>query len=163
MPDIGLSTSYSFALLFLSFLAAAALSSLAYRRTLPPVSRAWRVTLASFRAVALFLLFFLLGEPLLSVLRIDSIPPAVAVVLDNSRSMTVSSDGRAIGAYEQIASSPEIAAIGDRAELFWYSFDSDLHQLDGWAADAIRLDGDRTGITRIFEKMPRPWIGAVDE
>ncbi len=153
MPDIGLSSSYSYAVLLLSLLVAAAISFLTYRRTLPPISAPWRIALASLRGVALFLLFYLLGEPFLSVLRVSSIPPAIAVVLDNSRSMTLSADGDVIGLYEQITSSPEMEELEDVAEIFWYSFDSDLHPLDGWSADALQLDGDRTGITRVFEKM----------
>lgn len=153
MPDIDLSSSTTPVVLILSFLTAAAFTFLFYRRTLPPVSIRWRLFLASLRFTVLFLLVYLFGEPLLSLLRTEVIRPAVVVLADNSRSMTISAGMEVADTYDRIARSPEIRKLEEAAEVLWFRFDNGLAVLDGWSEDSFRFDGDRTNITGVFEEL----------
>lgn len=87
MPHIQLSSTASPVLLILVALVAAAAAFLVYRYTLPPVSKAERIQLALLRTLALFLLCFLLFEPVARLVFVSTQPPALAVLVDNSRSM----------------------------------------------------------------------------
>lgn len=74
-------------LLVLCALGAAALTYWSYRRTTPPLSRGRRLLLGGLRFLALFLVLFLLFQPVLRrVLRTEE-PPVLAVLIDNSRSL----------------------------------------------------------------------------
>jgi len=66
------------------------LTFLAYRKTLPETSLSKRIILFSLRTIAFFLIFFSLFEPLLVKKGISEIPPSVAVLLDNSASISMS-------------------------------------------------------------------------
>ncbi len=154
MPDIGLSSSFSPVVLILSFLVAAAFAVLAYRRTTPPVSRGWRVALGSLRFLVLFILFFLLSDPVAAIFRSTSVPPSVVILLDNSQSMTLTSNGDPRGAVSRFAASPELSLLSDRGTLRWATFDNSVRRLaGGWSEDALRFDGDRTDLTGAFESL----------
>ena len=155
MPDIDLSSSHSPVVLVVSILVAAAIAYLFYRRTLPPVSNAWRIVLGSLRFFVFFLLFYLLGDPLVSLFRTTSIRPSVLVVVDNSRSMTISSASDPLETYASVVSSREIEQLEDRADVQWLSFENALRPMDGWTPDSIRFDGDRTNISGVFEELRR--------
>jgi Mg-chelatase subunit ChlD len=77
------------ALLLLAVLAAA----LFYRYTLPPLPPRWRIMLSSLRALALIVLLLTLFEPLLQLINRSEQRPAIALLVDNSQSMTIT-DGK---------------------------------------------------------------------
>lgn len=60
-----------------------------YRRTSPPVHRGTKATLVSLRALAILLLLLALFEPLLHRVFTSIHSPRVVVLIDNSRSMSV--------------------------------------------------------------------------
>jgi hypothetical protein len=69
------------------FILAILLAFATYRRTYPPISRRKKTLLLSLRIVALFSLFLLLSEPILTIVRRYTQKPVVAVLLDTSKSM----------------------------------------------------------------------------
>ena len=153
MPDIDLSSSHSAVVLIVSLLAAAAITFLFYRRTLPPVSAAWRRTLGSLRFLVLFLLFALLGEPLLSFFFTSHVRPSIVVLMDNSRSMTIASETDVRDVFAAAAESEEMSGLQGAAEVHWRTFDNNLHTLTEWSRDALRFDGDRTNLSGVFETI----------
>ncbi len=60
-----------------------------YRFTVPPVSRRLRLLLVLMRGSALSLILLLLCEPVLRLVATTVEPPGVAVLIDNSRSMSI--------------------------------------------------------------------------
>jgi hypothetical protein len=89
MPDIELGFSTSALVVIVLVVTAVVLAVLFYRYTLPPVSRGTRVLLSMLRSLSLSLLLLLLCEPLLRTILSHVEPPAVAVLIDNSRSMSI--------------------------------------------------------------------------
>lgn len=68
---------------------AAALSAWTYKTTIPPVSRARKIVLIALRSISLALILLLLAEPLVRLTRTSTRRVVVALVADNSLSMTL--------------------------------------------------------------------------
>src|SRR5579883_687314 len=68
---------------------AAAVTVLYYRRTVPPIPRGRKIVLATLRFLGLFLLFTFLLEPVLHNVFSTSLPPRIALLVDNSQSITI--------------------------------------------------------------------------
>lgn len=123
MPDVALAFSFPVIVLVAAAFAAAGVSALSYRRTNPPVSSARRILLGSLRTAGLFLVFLLLGEPLLSLLRTVSKPPALAVLLDASRSMTIEDrDGPRSARLLTALNDPGIRSLLEESDARFLSF-----------------------------------------
>ena len=93
MPDFLLTTSLNSLLIYFAAAAAFVLTFVAYRYTLPPVSSVLRFSLIALRSIALFLLLLLLGEPLLSLVYHRTEKPVLALLIDQSKSMTIRDKG----------------------------------------------------------------------
>jgi hypothetical protein len=65
------------------------LAFLTYQRTYPPISKRKKTLLLSLRIVALFCLFLVLSEPILTIVRRFIQKPVVAILLDTSKSMNL--------------------------------------------------------------------------
>lgn len=84
-----LSLSGSGWLFALFALLAALIAFFVYRYTLPPVSNVRRTILWVVRGFALILIILLLFEPVLSYLQSRSYPPVIALLIDDSQSMSL--------------------------------------------------------------------------
>lgn len=71
------------------FILAVLLAFLTYQRTYPPISQRKKTLLLSLRIVALFSLFLVLSEPILTIVRRFIQKPVVAILLDTSKSMNL--------------------------------------------------------------------------
>jgi hypothetical protein len=69
------------------FILAILLAFLTYKRTYPPISKRKKTLLLSLRIVALFSLFLILSEPILTIARRFIQKPVVAILVDTSKSM----------------------------------------------------------------------------
>ena len=70
-------------------LIAAVASGLSYRRTVPPLAPGRRAALTAIRALALVSVALLLAEPVVQFVDTRTDAPVVAVLLDDTRSVTV--------------------------------------------------------------------------
>ncbi len=95
---------------------------LAYRRTNPPLPVTRRIVMAFLRMMAFVLLFFILLEPLLMQKGVIEQKPKVAVLLDNSLSVSLSDTERA----EQLYNTA-ISAAGGKYETAQYIFSDSLY------------------------------------
>jgi len=154
MPDLLLTTSLHVALLLLAAGGAGALAVLAYRFTIPPVSRTLRATFMLLRGLGLFLLLLLLGEPLLSLVYHRFEKPVLAVLIDQSRSMTIqdkTGDRRAI--MLKTLDSPELQTVEAKSEALFGVFDTKLHLLQSFAKDSISFKGEGTDIGGALKQL----------
>lgn len=176
--------SFSFGLspflLAACLLAAGALTWWSYRRTVPPLS-GWRRWLpASLRFVALALILFLLAEPVLRGVQTSEQAPILAVLVDDSESLRVTS--RSVGDTSRRATSPEAddGARGSdapddsaatpaasvirstlsglssvRGDIRVFRFDRDARSLGApaSAADSLTLTGARTNLAAALETV----------
>lgn len=72
----------------LAFVATVAATVFYYRRTNPMLTRGFRIVLGVLRGLALAALFFVFAEPLLIVEDAETKPATVAVLVDNSTSLS---------------------------------------------------------------------------
>jgi hypothetical protein len=154
MPDLYLSTSFNIFLILLVAIGAGAFAYISYRVTLPPVSRLLRVVLTALRGVSLFLLFLLLGEPLLSLVYNHSERPVLAVLVDQSRSVTIQDrtgdrKERLLGALI----SPEFNKISTGSEILYGTFDTKLRLRQTIARDSLSFAGDGTDIGGALKQL----------
>lgn len=144
--------SFSFSaspvLLALCLLVAAGFSYLAYRRTVPPVSTAKRILLGGLRFVALALILFLLFEPIARQFSRTERPPVLAVLVDDSESLrvtTASGDSAASSAEARVQTALEqLRDSGLEGEQRLFRFSQTLDPAE--SQDSLRFDGSRTDI-----------------
>lgn len=156
MPDIALSLSFPVIFLVAAALAAAAVSALSYRRTNPPVSPSRRFLLGSLRTAGLFLVFLLLGEPLLSFFRTGMRPPVLVVLLDTSRSMTMEDrDGPRSAQLLAALTDPGVRNLLEESDTRYLSFGERPRLLDPFHADSLRFSSNGTDFTSALRAATR--------
>jgi hypothetical protein len=132
------------------------LALFAYRTTVPPVARWLRLTLAGLRATALFLLFTLLAEPLLSLITRTILDPVVVLLVDNSRSLTMSDR---IGSREKtvhnLLSSPTFGRMKRERHLLFSSFGDRTKFYQSYSPDSLTFAAEATDIARAFEEIKK--------
>ncbi len=130
---------------------AAAISYQVYRSTVPPVSLTKRLVLSTLRGLALTLLIFAVCEPLFKLVHHSTLPPVVAVLVDNSLSMAMTDDA---GNREQIlrsmVSEKNLHTLLSPADPEFFTFASSLHKLD---RDTLHLDGTTTDIASALRSL----------
>ncbi len=157
MPVAAAAISFSFAaslaLLVVLALLAAALSFWVYRHTVPEVGRGRRAVLISLRAAALALLLFLLFEPVLNLSSTESLPPRVAVLLDNSRSMTVRDDaGERSSSMRSISGADEISGLPRLGAASFYLFGGKGFPLQSFTPDSLTFTAGETDIASVLQQ-----------
>jgi hypothetical protein len=154
MPDLHLATSFSTFLILLAATGAGAFAYVSYRVTLPPVSRLLRFTLTTLRGLSLFLLFLLLGEPLLSLVYHRSEKPILAVLVDQSKSITIQDrTGDRKERLLKALDSPAFKAITSRSEVLFGAFDTKLRFPHSISRDSLSFEGDGTDIGGALKQL----------
>jgi hypothetical protein len=154
MPDLQLTTSLNTVLIVLAAGGAGALALLAYRYTVPPVSRLLRSILTILRALGLFFLFLLIGEPLLSLVYHRFEKPVLALLLDQSKSMTIqdkTGDRKAI--LLKTLDSPELQSLESKSDVLFGAFDTKLHIFQSFTKDSVSFAGDGTDIGGALKQL----------
>jgi hypothetical protein len=154
MPDLHLATSFNTFLLLLAAFGAGVFAYVSYRVTLPPVSRFLRLTLTTLRGLSLFLILLLLGEPLLSLVYHRSEQPILAVLVDQSRSMTIhdrTGDRREV--LLKALDSPAIKAMSSRLEILFGAFDTKLGFPHSISRDSLSFTGEGTDIGGALKQL----------
>jgi hypothetical protein len=154
MPDLHLATSFNTFLLVLAAIGAGTFAYFSYRVTLPPVSRRLRSTLTTLRGLSLFILFLLLGEPLLSLVYHRSEKPVLAVLADQSKSMTIQDKiGDRKERLLKALDSPAFKTISSTSEILFGAFDTKLRFLQTISKDSLSFAGDGTDIGGALKQL----------
>ncbi len=112
------------------FLLALALAMWSYRRTFPPLGKKRKVLLVSLRIAALFSIFLVLSEPVLTIATRRTLRPVVALLLDTSGSMNLAgTDGRRMAELENLLKSGVFDDIASQAQLAAFAFADSLTPL----------------------------------
>ncbi len=140
----------------------AAISFFVYRTTVPPVPPFRRYLLIVLRSLALMLLILALCQPVFKLTRRSSLPPAVAVLIDNSLSMSLT-DGA--GNREELLRSmiagKTLKDLSSAAHVEFFTFSPSLHGID---KDSLQLNGTSTDIAsalRSVKNKSLPQLKAV--
>jgi hypothetical protein len=161
ISDIQLHFNLNVIFLLLAAVFAIVFSLIVYRRTVPPVSTGNRLLLVALRSLAVILLIFILFEPILSILRKSNKKPVVAVVVDNSKSMTIKDRaGDRESQLKSILRSDGLQDISKTADVRYARF-SDKFDFAPWlTSDSLKLNGNGTDIAHAIRQIK---ASAVDE
>ena len=147
MPQIDFRLGIPPGFAILGVAVAAALAYFFYRSTIPPVSRARRVTLAALRAAALALLVLVVCDPLLGLIFTSSYPPSLSVLVDNSRSMSITDrSGTRADVVHSLLGSPALTALRERATIRILPFGTRVYQPTAPSGDSLSFSDDGTDI-----------------
>jgi len=140
-------------LLALCAAVAAALTYWTYHRTVPHVATARRAVLLGLRFAALFIVLFLLFEPIWRQFLRDDRPPVLAVLVDDSQSLGLEAESEgepldlAATMRRTVAALPPVD--GDTRVFAFSNAVRPLPQ-DG-AADSLHFEGTRTDIAQALD------------
>lgn len=136
-------------LLVVLLLAAALIAAafLFYRYTLPPLPRLRRVTLSAIRSVALVLMLLIFFEPILRLVRTDEQAAALAVLVDNSQSMTIPTARNKASEIPRLLNGNDFRHLPSGAALKLHFFAAKLGQEQSSLPDSVRFDGETTDLS----------------
>lgn len=113
------------------FILALLFAILTYRHTFPPLSKRKKALLLGLRIIALFSLFLVLSEPILTIARRVVQRPVIALLLDTSRSMNLKgADIKRIEELQNLLKNDIFEKISSGAELKTFGFADSLIPLD---------------------------------
>ncbi len=124
---------------------------LSYRRTIPPLPTGRRALLTALRSVMMGVLALLLAEPVIQFVDTRTDAPVVAVLLDNTQSVTVAGKDSGDGIRAFLAAAPASGPGGAAVRYFPFtgritgSFDS--------PPDDLRFDGQSTNISAALDEI----------
>lgn len=153
-----MSLSFQIPWLFVLFAAVLliALAFYVYRYTVPPVTTKKRIVLSIFRSLALILLLAAIFEPLFRRSHTAVTKPVIALLADNSLSMTLTDgNGSREKTLRSLLNSDALRSETDEAELALYGFSPSMRRVSG---DSLRFAGTTTDIAgalrQLREKAP---------
>ncbi len=132
----------------------AALTIFVYRYTVPPVSSGRRTLLTVLRSLALILLLFAVIEPLLRYSYSSNVPPTVAVLVDNSLSMTLTdAAGNREAKLHKLLADPALKNLSEHADVRYFTFSPAFHPLSAISRDSLHLTGATTDIASALGQL----------
>ena len=153
---LGISGSWWLAILLI--IIAVAFSIFSYRTTVPPISSTRKIVLIILRSIALSLLLFILFEPILTIIRGTQEPPKLAVLLDNSLSVSQSDalgDRKII--FRKAIDNSNFLSI-DKEKLKTNIFSNDIYSPDEFTFKEMNFKGQLTDISKALK-----WVSSNSE
>lgn len=121
-----------------------------YLRTNPPLTTGWRILLGALRILAILALFAALSEPVISYTREYERPRKVAVLLDNSASMSkIESDKSRQARTDSLLSSSAYSRFQSAVNITPYYFGGNL------AVAADKVDREKTALGDAVSQLER--------
>jgi hypothetical protein len=147
MPRIELGFAVATLIAILLAVAAYGAAWLTYRYTLPPVSPLRRRILIALRGTALALTLLLLAEPLLRFIITSIQPPALAVLIDNSRSMRIRDrQGDRAARLREVLGSQVFRGAPNNARILSGTFGLKPRELTDALPESLALNEEATDI-----------------
>ncbi len=143
------------ALLLITLLIGAAF--LFYRYTLPPLPLSRRVILSVIRSLALVLMLLIFFEPILRLMQTDRQPAHIAVLIDNTQSMTIPSPRNSASGIPPLVNghggAPGLGSLPSGAGLTLHLFSSKLSAALSSLPDSLSYDGQSTDISAALSDL----------
>ena len=148
MPNISLTFTTTAVVVALLVLIAVAVSALFYRHTVPPIPRRRKIFLIVLRSLALSLLLIFLFEPLVRLISSSTQNPALAVLIDNSKSLKITDKtGNRLSALRSVLAGGTLKAVGAAGEQQFYTFGATTKRVESQSLDSLASDEDATDMT----------------
>lgn len=140
----------SFWLMLILLVMSIILTVFTYKKTVPPISSFFRILLICLRSCSIFLLIVIVFEPVLNLTSHLEKKPQVAVLLDNSISMTVNTNNYKKGeVYKNVLEKLDLSGLDYKVLPFSESVSvSGINSLD---YSLLKLDGRGTNIERAIK------------
>ncbi len=159
MNSYSLAISISWAVAILLFIAAAALTFYTYRITVPPVSGRKKALLMSLRAIALFLLLFIVYEPIMTIISGSEKAPEIVVMLDNSLSAGMKDGtGERTADYKKALDNSGLDKL-DNDQVSVIKFSEGTEEIFSPSFDSLDFSGQSTNISRAIRKVTKSAAG----
>ncbi len=104
------------------------------------------------RAIAVFLTFLLIAEPILTLIIKSEKPPAVAILIDNSKSMGIK-DGRGDRKRMTLEVVEKLTKINIPGNKKFFTFATDVNEKDNITPDSLTFSGGLTDIAKALKKV----------
>ena len=154
MPSIHIDFAVAAGIVVLTVVLATAAAVFFYRHTLPPVTRTRRILLTVLRSLVLSLLAVLLCEPLIRLTSSSTHPPVIALLIDESKSMTITDRrGSRDSTLHALISHPVFSRLGGRAEVRPYTFGTKFRPASVPVQDTLSLNDDATDISGALQGL----------
>jgi len=126
------------------------IASVYYYKTLPPLTKFRRTILTIFRFSILFIIIFLLFQPVLQIIYEKHDLPTLAILLDNSASMKKKErSGLRADSLKYLIDHLK-SQSSDSLNYKFYQFDESIKRL---ISDTLTFDGKQTNISRALETV----------
>lgn len=154
MPSIQIDFAVAAGIVLLAVGLAAAAAIFFYRHTLPPVSPVRRIILTVLRALVLSLLVLLLFEPLLRLTSSSTRSPVVALLVDDSKSMTINDRrGSRDSMLRALLADPVFRRLAGHADVRTFTFGTRLRPASPGEGDTLSLAEDATDISGALQGL----------
>ena len=154
MPSIHIDFAVAAGIVVLIVVLATAAAVFFYRHTLPPVARSRRILLTVLRSLVLSLLAVLLCEPLIRLTFSSTHPPVIALLIDDSKSMTIKDRrGSRDSTLHALVSHPVFSRLGERAEVRVFTFGTKFRPANVPVQDTLSLSEDATDISGALQGL----------
>ncbi len=148
---ISLSFSFSAILFVLGMIIAFLYAYYVYRFTLPPVSTAKRIFLASLRGIAVILLLFIFFEPILSLTKKEVSQPANLIFIDNTKSILIEDGTEREKTVNEIVN--ELMNKSTSSNLELYTFGSRVEKFERDSISKLNFSHSSTNFSDIFNEI----------
>lgn len=131
-----------------------------YKETIPPVTPLKKNLLAFLRSVSLILVLFIMFEPLLDLTYQKEEPPAVAVLIDRSESMSITdSSGNRASWIKNVMHGEVLKKLSASCRVEYFGFSDVLEPLEPEQIDSLSFSGAQTDITTSLESLKKKMLG----
>jgi len=141
----------SFFFFFSLIIISAVWSFFVYRRTVPPASSYWKITLGCLRFFALLIILFLLFEPVIKYETQKSLKPLLPVVIDDTQSMHLKDRlGDRSVKLAELLNQPVWNSLRDSFDVQFYSGGDSLHYIADFSPDSLTFSTVGTDLTKFW-------------
>ncbi len=150
LAELSFSLQGNILLLSLLIIIGIGLALLFYRYTLPPLPPRRRIILSTLRALTLSLILMLFFEPILHLIQRDEQPPIVAVLVDNSQSMTLNEGSESV---RRFLKGEPFKSLSSPIDVRTYNFSSTLPKATLESPDSLKFNGETTNLSEVISQI----------
>ncbi len=118
-----------------------------YRRTVPAISRGWRIVLTVLRGLAVLLIILIALKLVITLEREITLQPELALVIDQSASIGLKDGlGERKSALAEVLSGDNRFRLDDIYRLRYFHFSDSVREVTDWDFDSLDFTGTATDI-----------------
>jgi hypothetical protein len=125
-----------------------------YRHTIPTLPLSKRISLTVLRSASLLIILLIIFEPILSLISTKTNKPTVAVIIDNTQSLTVSeTNTHHLDKLKQFLNSNQIDNSIQKVDIQYFVFSSHLYGYQKFSSDSLKFNGEITDVSASLSEL----------